>query len=300
MISPPLCTPKHPEQTTDMTLSALTLEATYVTYLPTFRLRIFARDVMLSVAAHAIVLGASFLFLAHSNITSSTRDTIMPSPLFHLTLTHTPQAHGIVAAVKVGTIENTSKSPQISTSTTSTPPRFNKATPAISAHITPPLPATLTATAVLAALTTAEPLTTTSINMMSTPSAASIVASDTHLVPMPIVQSAPATKTTTATINDSSSILVEPISHGAYLSNPAPNYPSLSRKLGEQGTVKWKVLIGTDGLTKQLILHQSSGFPRLDEAAKEALLKWHYIPGKRGDKPEAMWHIVPIEFGQQS
>ena len=72
-----------------------------------------------------------------------------------------------------------------------------------------------------------------------------------------------------------------------YLQNPKPAYPPLSRRLGEQGKVIVRVLIGTDGVPKKAEMRQSSGFDRLDQAALNTVLKWRYVPGKRGGVAEA-------------
>ena len=41
----------------------------------------------------------------------------------------------------------------------------------------------------------------------------------------------------------------------------------------------------------------STGGPlRLDRAALDTVMRWRYVPGKRGDVPEAMWFNVPLNF----
>ena len=87
-----------------------------------------------------------------------------------------------------------------------------------------------------------------------------------------------------------------PSSNADYLQNPKPPYPSLSKRLGEQGKVIVRVLIGTDGLARKAELRQSSGFERLDQTALNTVLKWRYVPGKRGGVAEEMWFNVPINF----
>jgi len=87
-----------------------------------------------------------------------------------------------------------------------------------------------------------------------------------------------------------------PSSDADYLQNPKPVYPALSKRLGEQGTVTVRVLIGTDGSAQQGEIQQSSGFDRLDQAALATVLKWRYVPGKRAGKPETMWFVVPIAW----
>ena len=87
-----------------------------------------------------------------------------------------------------------------------------------------------------------------------------------------------------------------PSSNADYLQNPKPAYPPLSKRLGEQGKVIVRVLIGADGVPKKAEMRQSSGFDRLDQAALNTVLKWRYVPGKRGGVAEEMWFNVPINF----
>lgn len=87
-----------------------------------------------------------------------------------------------------------------------------------------------------------------------------------------------------------------PSSDAAYLNNPRPAYPALSRRLGEQGKVVVRVLIGVDGRAQQAEVGTSSGYERLDQAALATVRSWRYVPGKRNGMPEAMWFNVPINF----
>ena len=87
-----------------------------------------------------------------------------------------------------------------------------------------------------------------------------------------------------------------PSSNAEYLQNPKPAYPALSKRLGEQGKVVVRVLIGADGMPQKAELRQSSGYERLDQAALNTVLKWRYVPGKRGGVAEDMWFNVPINF----
>ena len=81
-----------------------------------------------------------------------------------------------------------------------------------------------------------------------------------------------------------------------YLNNPPPEYPRLSRRMGEQGKVVVRVLIGADGLPQKAEIRTSSSYERLDQAALSTVMKWRYVPGKRGGVAEAMWFNVPINF----
>jgi protein TonB len=87
-----------------------------------------------------------------------------------------------------------------------------------------------------------------------------------------------------------------PSSSADYLQNPKPAYPPTSKRLGEQGKVIVRVLIGADGTAQDAQLKTSSGYERLDNAALETVRKWRYVPGKRAGVPEAMWFDVPIHY----
>ncbi len=87
-----------------------------------------------------------------------------------------------------------------------------------------------------------------------------------------------------------------PSSDADYLHNPKPSYPPLSKRLGEQGKVVVRALIGLDGTAQQAQIKQSSGFDRLDQSALATVLRWRYVPGKRAGVAEAMWFNVPITF----
>lgn len=82
----------------------------------------------------------------------------------------------------------------------------------------------------------------------------------------------------------------------AYLANPKPAYPMASRRLGEAGVVRLRVLVGSEGQALQVELDRGSGYSRLDRAALEAVAGWRFIPARRGDLAVASWVVVPIEF----
>jgi protein TonB len=90
--------------------------------------------------------------------------------------------------------------------------------------------------------------------------------------------------------------LVLPRFDAAYLQNPAPAYPALSRRAGEKGKVLLRVVVRPDGTPETVELRQSSGAVRLDEAALEAVRKWRFVPARRGDTPVTAAVIVPIVF----
>jgi protein TonB len=90
--------------------------------------------------------------------------------------------------------------------------------------------------------------------------------------------------------------LVEPRFDANYLDNPRPSYPSLSRRLGEQGTVQLRVFVNADGRVGKLELRRSSGHPRLDRSAMNAVQAWRFVPARQGSQAVAAWVVVPIHF----
>ncbi len=68
-----------------------------------------------------------------------------------------------------------------------------------------------------------------------------------------------------------------------------PEYPSISRRLEETGTVVLNFLIDLDGKVVDSNVAQSSGKNRLDEAARQALALCNFKPGTVDGKPEKSW-----------
>jgi protein TonB len=73
-----------------------------------------------------------------------------------------------------------------------------------------------------------------------------------------------------------------------------PEYPAVSRRMEEQGTVVLEMLIDLDGRVSESKVAQSSGHPRLDEAARDALSLCKFVPGTIDGKPEKSWW--PIKY----
>lgn len=94
--------------------------------------------------------------------------------------------------------------------------------------------------------------------------------------------------------------VVPPQFNADYLNNPAPRYPPLSRRLGEQGRVMLRVLVDEQGLPARVELRTSSSFERLDQVALETVRRWKFVPARRGDQPVSAWVLVPISFSLRS
>lgn len=81
-----------------------------------------------------------------------------------------------------------------------------------------------------------------------------------------------------------------------YLHNPKPVYPALSRRNNEEGKVLLKVRVSAEGTALDVDIKQSSGFARLDGAARDAVVRWRFVPARRGDEAVESWVVVPITF----
>jgi protein TonB len=76
-----------------------------------------------------------------------------------------------------------------------------------------------------------------------------------------------------------------------------PDYPMPSRRLDEQGKVALSVLVGTDGRVLEVKVTQSSGSPRLDQAAvNEARAHWRLRPATRNGVPFEQWLSLGVVF----
>lgn len=81
-----------------------------------------------------------------------------------------------------------------------------------------------------------------------------------------------------------------------YLQPPRPEYPALSRRMGEEGTVMLRILITERGRAERADIHKSSGVPRLDEAARQAALRAVFKPYTENGRPVPVYAILPISF----
>ncbi|RQP26030.1 energy transducer TonB [Piscinibacter terrae] len=81
-----------------------------------------------------------------------------------------------------------------------------------------------------------------------------------------------------------------------YLEPPQLVYPRASRRASESGRVVLRVFIDEAGLPRQVLVSQSTGFPRLDEAATAAIQKARFKPYTVDGQPASGWALVPLSF----
>jgi periplasmic protein TonB len=75
-----------------------------------------------------------------------------------------------------------------------------------------------------------------------------------------------------------------------------PVYPAASRRAGEQGTGVFRVLVSERGQPVEVSVVQSSGFPRLDQAAMEAIKRWRFAAATNGSTPVTAYTTVRVTF----
>jgi len=84
--------------------------------------------------------------------------------------------------------------------------------------------------------------------------------------------------------------------NAAYLHNPAPVFPPMSRRLGEEGKVLLRVKVSSEGRPVAVDVEKGSNFERLDQAARDAVGRWRFVPARRGEQMVEGAVIVPIVF----
>jgi periplasmic protein TonB len=145
------------------------------------------------------------------------------------------------------------------------------------------------------------PLPAPLITAVPTPAPAPFVAPPPPEVPPPPPEPAPpappvAVVTPPAPPAPPAPPKVIPASAVQYLEPPAVEYPRTSRRLGESGRVLLRVYIDEAGLPRQVLLAQSSGFSRLDDAAITAMKRARFKPYTENGQPTAGWAPAPIDF----
>jgi protein TonB len=85
----------------------------------------------------------------------------------------------------------------------------------------------------------------------------------------------------------------------AYGVNPEPPYPMAARRMGLQGTVVLRVVVGADGAPVSVTVLQSSGHAILDTSAADTVrATWRFVPARRNGVPIEDTVQVPIRFHQ--
>jgi len=75
-----------------------------------------------------------------------------------------------------------------------------------------------------------------------------------------------------------------------------PSYPKQSLRLGEQGKTVLLVELDERGRVVNIAVKTKSGFPRLDEAAINAVKTWHCNPAERNGVAVRAVALQPFNF----
>lgn len=106
---------------------------------------------------------------------------------------------------------------------------------------------------------------------------------------------------TNAIAQPSSQTVVPPMVESVeYVRPPAPVYPRESSRRHEYGTVVLRVLVDPTGRPAQIQLERSSGFERLDLAARSAVEKALFRPHEVNGVAQAAQVLIPIEFTRRA
>lgn len=79
-----------------------------------------------------------------------------------------------------------------------------------------------------------------------------------------------------------------------------PIYPPAARRAGAEGTTLLRVHVLTDGRIGEVQVERSAGHIALDQAAADAVRKWHFEPARSGSGTVAIWVLIPVEFRLRS
>jgi len=99
-------------------------------------------------------------------------------------------------------------------------------------------------------------------------------------------------------------LTVEPVKLPPVIVGPAlargfsyqPDYPSDERRLGREGRVVVRVLIGTDGRVKQVEKVSAASDSFFEATRRRALEKWRLTPGTRDGVPIEAWRTMAVSF----
>ena len=112
-------------------------------------------------------------------------------------------------------------------------------------------------------------------------------------VEIPIEEAPPAEAVTTAPIESAPPAEVQSLK---VTSRVDPVYPAQSRRAGEEGTVTFRVLVNASGKATDIQVAQSSGFPKLDQAAADAIRRWKFAAANNGSGAVDAYTTVRVTF----
>jgi protein TonB len=88
----------------------------------------------------------------------------------------------------------------------------------------------------------------------------------------------------------------EPSAVPRYRNTPEPEYPAAARRAHQEGVVVLAVEVDATGRPTAVSVRKSSGFPLLDEAARDGVQRWRFDPARSAGVPIASRVEVPVRF----
>ncbi|MBV9784342.1 MAG: energy transducer TonB [Acidisphaera sp.] len=89
---------------------------------------------------------------------------------------------------------------------------------------------------------------------------------------------------------------VIPAAPDSTVRNKPPAYPVEAARRGEEGDVILTIHVAPDGTPSAVDIAETSGSERLDRAARQAVLHWHFHPAQQGGLPIASTMPLRIRF----
>jgi protein TonB len=106
--------------------------------------------------------------------------------------------------------------------------------------------------------------------------------------------------TTAISSGDAPSVAPPMVESVEYVRAAPPVYPKESQRRREHGTVVLRVLVDTEGRPAQIRVERSSGFERLDSAAREAVAKFRFRPYEVNGIARPAQVLIPIGFDRRA
>jgi protein TonB len=75
-----------------------------------------------------------------------------------------------------------------------------------------------------------------------------------------------------------------------------PPYPEECRRRSQEGTVRLRVLVLSDGTVGRAELARSSGIAAFDRAAVEGARRWRFRPARRAEAAVDDWVTLSVVF----
>ncbi len=119
--------------------------------------------------------------------------------------------------------------------------------------------------------------------------------------PMPEIEIPPDVVAVPAEVpSDTALVATEPAGQSAQelktRTRTDPIYPPASRRAGEEGMVRLRILVDERGMPREVQIAKGSGFARLDQAAIDAVRKWRFVAATNGSQSVAAWTQVAVTF----